>query len=449
MASVALLGSAMVWPLASQAHESIFHIGHDKAHSASSTVATLYNRAKTHQPTATHAYSENLWNDIRSGFRLPELRSDYIAEYEESFSKHPENLKKTFKQARHYLPYIASRVKARGLPTEIALLPFVESSFDPYALSPAGAAGLWQFMPSTAKSFGLQIDWWYEGRRDLIASTEAALDYIEFLHEMFDQNWFHTLAAYNAGENRIVKAIEANSGRGASIEYSALRLSAETRRYIPKLVAIKNIVAQPEKFGIELLPMPNSPQFEVVDFGSHTDLRIVARIAGVSDRDLYRLNPALRRLATRPEGPHKILIPLDEVEIVRTAMNSADLSHRINHIAYEIQPGDYLGKIAEEFEVPQNAIVFANSLTSADRIRAGDVLMIPLVKAGLNPRTLEKFAEAVPYSRRYEHRVRAGETLWSIANRHDVRIAQLTKWNKINRTDFIRPNQIIIIYINQ
>ncbi len=388
----------------------------------------------------------NLWPKLRSGFALPQFESDDIEKFERQFSKSPYQLGKVFQRARNYLPYIYSEVSARGLPSEIALLPFVESLFDPYAFSPSKAAGLWQFVPVTAKEYDLTTNWWYEGRLDVIDSTEAALRYLEHLYEKFDGNWMHVLAAYNAGENRVARLIEKNIENGKSTDVQALNLSTETLQYIPKLFAIRNIVANPGKFGISLKPMPDQSQFEVVEFDSQTDLRIIASIAGVSDREIYRLNPGLRRLATQPNGPHRVLVPVTEAQTIRQAMKTNDFSQRINQLAYRVQPGDYLGKIAQEFEIPQSAIVVANSIKSADYIRAGEVLMIPLVKKEVDVYPL-LLAGPAEFSQRYEHRVKSGDTLWGIANRYDVRLAQLSQWNQIDPTDHIRPNQVIIVYI--
>lgn len=260
---------------------------------------------KTPQIAADQPPFDELWARLRSGYAMAELDSPLVAKHERWYSSNPEYMERMVKRARLYLYYIVDEVEKRDLPMEIALLPAIESAFKPHAYSRARAAGLWQFIPSTGKHFGLERTWWYDGRRDVVKATQAALDYLEELNKAFDGDWHLALAAYNAGERRVKNAIEYNRRRGRPTDYKNLRtLKPETLNYVPKLLAVSKIIANPESYDITLASIPNEPYFSRIEIGSQIDLGVAARMANVSLGDLYDINPAFKRRATTPNGPH-------------------------------------------------------------------------------------------------------------------------------------------------
>jgi membrane-bound lytic murein transglycosylase D len=240
---------------------------------------------------STQAWAENdLWGRIRSGFALPEQQGKYVAALEKKYRSNPQAVEAVLSRARRYLFYIVDEVERRGMPTELALLPMVESQFDPMAVSPAEAAGLWQFVPATGLRYGLAQDEHYDARRDILSSTGAALDYLQFLFDLYG-DWRLALVAYNSGEGTVSRAISASRARGEDGSYERLRLPAETRKYLPRLQAIKNLIAEPESFAIELGELPNAPYFSTITLERSIPLAVAARLAGLPLQELVLLNP--------------------------------------------------------------------------------------------------------------------------------------------------------------
>ncbi len=402
--------------------------------------------------TEVPAKYTDLWDRIRAGFEFPELRNQYVTYYEQWYQDRPEYLERMVMRARRYLHYIVEQVERRNMPMEIALLPAIESAFKPNAYSRAHAAGLWQFIPATGRRYGLKQNWWYDGRRNVVTATRAALDYLEFLHAEFNGDWFLALAAYNAGERRVQRAILYNQKHRRPTNYSSLSLKSETRRYVPKLIAFKNIVIDPEKFGIKLPPIAVEPYFARVETGGQIDLAILAKAAQIEIDELFQLNPAFRRWATDPDGPHFLLVPHASQQQVAEAINDLPKSARMQWANYSIKQGDTLGKIASRYRVSVAALQRANRLASS-RIRAGHTLIIP-VSAG--PVQSQLLAQGGPPQRLAEnsrngsvpvvHHVRSGDTLWAIAKRYNVYINQLTHWNSIRSNDVLKLGQRLLIY---
>ena len=322
---------------------------------------------------------------IKSGFRLPELHSKDIKQYEKWSSKHPTYLSNLLNRAEPFLFYILDELEKRDMPTEIVLLPAIESAFKPNAISKSKAGGLWQFIPSTGKYYGLKQDWWYDGRRDVIASTTAALDYLTVLNKQFKGDWFLTLAAYNAGPGTLKKAIKSNQLRGLGTEYQQLKLRSETRRYVPKLIALKNIISNPEKFDVTLPNMPNTQYFRTVTLTKQIDLNEFASRLIINIDEFKHLNAGHLRSATSPDGPHRVLIPLD---------STPDLAAFIENL----NTGDLVTQAKQD-----------NQLS---------------------------------------HTVIAGDTLWSIARRYSVQITELLTWNNLTKHDVLDLNQILKVFPN-
>jgi len=409
---------------------------------------------KAPQPAAPTPQYSDLWDKIRAGFSLPELNNDYVEYYKRWYQDRPEYLQRMTERATRYLHHIVAQVEKRGMPLEIALLPAIESAFKPNAYSHAHAAGLWQFIPATGRRYGLKQNWWYDGRRDVVAATDAALNYLSFLHQEFEGDWFLALAAYNAGEKRVLSAIRHNKKRGRPTDFVHLSLKSETRRYVPKLIAFKQIVLEPERYGVVLPPIPVSPYFAQVSTKGQIDLGVLAKQSGLKLEELYLLNPAFRRWATDPDGPHSILVPHADRKRVNTVVASLPDTARMRWSNYTIRSGDTLGSIARRYRVSVGAIQQANKLAST-RIRAGHTLVIPmsagpatsglLASASMSaPRAQGKATGQVPVV----HHVRSGDTLWTIARRYNVYVKQLLHWNEIRSNDILRLGQKLLIYRN-
>ncbi len=400
-------------------------------------------------PARPAAY-QDLWDRIRAGFALPSFDHPYVRYYERWNQDRPEYLKQLVDRGRLYLHYIVEEVEKRGLPLEIALLPVIESAFKPNAYSRARAAGLWQFMPATGRRFGLKQNWWYDGRRDVVRSTQAALNYLETLHREFKGDWLLALAAYNAGERRVARAIAANRKRNRPTDYQSLRLKAETRRYVPKLIAFKNLVTNPKRYGLHLEPVPNRAYFTSVELKSQMDLGVVSELAGISQSEFRKLNPAFRRWATDPDGPHDILIPVHAQSSVQAGLAALPPHRYMRWTRHKIRRGESLSTIARRHGVSVRAIKTANKLRGS-KIRAGNNLLIPVSQRSYTP-TRVKSARSrprrAPTSTAVVHRVRSGDTLWQIARRYDVYVKQLAHWNAIRVNDILKLGQKILIYSN-
>jgi membrane-bound lytic murein transglycosylase D len=394
----------------------------------------------------------DIWDRIRAGFGLPALDDSRVNYHERWFVKNPQYMDRKVERARLYLYHIVEEVEKRGMPMEIALLPAIESAYQPHAYSRARALGLWQFIAPTARRYGIQMNWWYDGRQDVLTSTRAALDYLEKLYAEFG-NWHLALAAYNAGEGKIHYAMAYNQRRGRPTSYQYLRLRAETRHYVPKLIALSRIVANPDAYGVQIAPIPNQPYFAPVDIGSQIDLHVVAQLADIPMGDLYDINPGFKRWATAPQGPHRVLVPIDRKEQLIEALNDLPDEQRIKWRRHRVRKGDTLSTIARRYRVTVSAIKQANHIRGS-LIRVKQNLMIPISARPLS-RRVANVTRPAPRRRvtppksqaKVVHRVRRGETLWSIARRYQVYVNQLARWNYMNTRDILRVGQRLNIWI--
>ena len=404
------------------------------------------------EETASTLHYTDLWDRVRSGLRLPKLDHQRVAYHERWFSKNPEYMKRKMKRASLFLYHIVEELDRRGLPMDLALLPAIESAYQPHAYSRARASGLWQFIPSTARRYGLKVNWWYDGRRDVVASTTAALNYLEDLHAEFD-DWYLALAAYNAGEGKVRYLMERNRRRGLPTDYLHLRrLRPETHHYVPKLMAIINIVRNPEKYGITLEPIPNEPYFGRVDLGSQIDLNVVAKLADVPVGDLYDINPGFRRWATDPSGPHQVLVPIENKDTLVAGLANLSEDARIKWQRHRVKRGDTLGVIGKRYGVSVGAIKKANNIRGT-LIGVDQNLMIPISSRPLS-RNIANITRPLPRSRvgprgraKVIHRVRRGETLWSIARKYRVYVRQLARWNRMRTRDILRVGRRLKVWI--
>ncbi len=400
----------------------------------------------------------DVWARIRAGYGLAALDSPLIARHEQWFMNNPEFMQAMMERARLYLFHIAAEVEKRGMPMEIALLPAIESAYKPYAYSRAKASGLWQFIAPTGKLYGLKINWWSDGRRDVSASTQAALDYLEKLRNDFDGDWHLALAAYNAGEGKVSRMMEYNRRKGLSTDFQHLKLKPETINYVPRLIAMANIISNPEKYGVKLPPIPNEPYFTSVDAGSQIDLGVVSRLTNIPLDELQYINPQLNRWATDPDGPHILLIPVAKKDMLLEGLSTLSSTERVQWRGHEVKRGETLHEIARRYGVAPEAVRSVNNLPS-NVLHVGQALMIPVSSRSLPPVIVAGSSSAKPAPAKPAsawnssntkipviHRVRAGETLWSIARRYGVLVSQIVEWNLLRPGDSIKLGQRLRVF---
>lgn len=282
---------------------------------------------------------DNLWQRLRAGYKLQVKDNDEIERTVEYFSRKPRYFENISQRARPYLYHIVQELERRKMPLELALLPAIESSFQPTALSPKKAAGVWQFIPSTGRNYGLRQNRFYDGRRDVLASTRAALDYLEKLNEMFNGDWLLAVAAYNCGEGAVQRAIRKNESREKLTDFWSLDLPRETRQYVPNLIAVSKIVADPEKHDVKLSYISNRPYLQNVNVGTQINLNLAAKLAGLSTHEFNRLNPGYRLGVTDPDGPHLLTLPIEKVD---------NFKQQLTAIPVELLTGSPKNKPVEE-----------------------------------------------------------------------------------------------------
>ena len=444
---------------------------------------------------------DDLWQRIRLGYQL-DLSNlpDTVVRQRKWYIDNPNYLKAVFSRAEPFIYYITDQLEQAGLPLELALLPIVESTYDPLAYSPSHAAGLWQFIPSTAKQFGLDRNPWYDGRRDIVSSTNAAIKYLTYLNNRFDNDWLLALAAYNSGEGYVSKSISKNRKAGKSIDFWSIRLPKETRNYVPQLLALASLIDTPSAHKIELPFIANTPYFEIIQLEHQVALQKVMEASGM-DRSLFnRLNPAFRRSTTPPTGQHTLLFPYENANSFRAALITTSQKDWISHTEYAVVAGDTLSQIAEKFSTPMSWINVRNNLNSS-RLKIGQILIIPhdeetTILTSPNPSfkntryrvvsgdSLSQIAARFNTSvkslqrqnglrtdaikidqylsirtatnssanenlRKLSYKVRSGDSLYMIAAKFDLNIRDITNWNKISRDEYLQPGQRLTLFINR
>jgi membrane-bound lytic murein transglycosylase D len=376
---------------------------------------------------------DDVWHRIRDGFAMPDLNDPLVAEKMAWYAARPEYLRRVFERGRRYLFHIVEEIEKRGLPMELALLPMVESSFNPMAYSRAHASGLWQFIPETGRRYELKQNWWYDARRDIVASTEAALDYLKDLYDMHG-DWHLALASYNWGEHAVARALEKNRAAGRPLEYASLSMPLETRHYVPKLQALKNIISDPAPFAIDLDPIPNEPYFTTVAKTRDIDVRLAAKLAEMPVEEFVALNPGFNRPLIRAAVVPRIVLPADKVEVFRANLLKHDDRALVSWQTYQPRRGEKLEAIAKRFGLSLARLKEVNGI--APRARAVPALLVVPVNGAADPGRLPiMYAPPIPVPARRSivHTVRPGETLVSIAHRYRVSVEDLRRWNRVGR----------------
>ncbi len=398
--------------------------------------------------------ASNIWPRIRAGFSMqsgiehPALQKEITR-----FAKHPDYIQRVMQRAEPFLFFILEEIEKRNLPTELALLPIVESRFQPFAYSHSRAAGIWQFIPSTGRAHGLEQNWWYDGRRDIYASTQAALNYLESLNKQFNGDWALTLAAYNAGQGTLRSAIRRNKKLNRPTDFWHLKLPKETRAYVPKLLALKEIISNPEKYAVNLSPIQNAPGFSKVKLSGQIDLALAAELADIDLKTLYNFNPGFNRWATAPDGPHRLLLPINSAKIFAENYASLPADKHLRWSRHKIKSGETLSHIALKYNTSVKHLKKANNLRG-NNIRQGKHLLIPVASKNKSSYILSstqrlQTTQSKKHGKnntRINHIVQTGESLWEISRKYRVNMQQLARWNGMALRDPLKKGKKLVIW---
>ena len=403
------------------------------------------------EPNPFAPMQASLWGRIREGYALPVIDTQLVARHEAWFLNHPDYFQRMLERSRLYLYFIVEEVDKRKMPMEVALLPMIESAYNPTAYSRARAVGIWQFMPQTGKKYGLQQNWWYDGRRDVMAATRAALDYLEKLHDEFG-DWQLALAAYNWGENGVARAIAKNRAQRKPADYAHLKMPKETRNYLPKLQAIRNIITKPALLSFPLEDIPNQPYFTTVSMPEHIDMEVAAKLAEMSVDDLRSLNPGHTRpvMMSTSSSSHTLLLPVDKATTF--SANLKDFNRPlVSWQTYTLKNKETLDTVAKKFGLTVTRLCEINGIKKHVAVRPGRSLLVPMNEddsasnlddTWKNP---EFQAPDDYFGGRVEYRVKNGDSLYLIAQRHRVTVAALKEWNHLSG-NHLRLGQRLTIY---
>ncbi|TNF35102.1 MAG: LysM peptidoglycan-binding domain-containing protein [Gammaproteobacteria bacterium] len=398
-----------------------------------------------------------VWDRMREGFQLrkwynhPKVKAEM-----EAMLRNPDYLSRVTERSQRYVYYITNTVETRGLPMELALLPMVESAFDPFAYSPQQAAGLWQFIPGTARHYGIKDSWWYDGRRDVIASTDAALNYLTYLNQIMGGDWLLAVASYNSGEGTVMRARKKVAHADMDDVFWRIGLPKETSAYVPRLLALAAIVDQPDLARQNLHPVLNEPYFAVMEnTGGQLDLNLAAELAQVPIEEIYLLNPGFNRWATDPQGPHRLNVPVEAAERFRAGIDNTPPKERIRWERYQVKPGDSLSVIARKFNTTTEQIQASNGLKHSI-IAAGQYLLVPTAHNASSSYALSTSARQTalmsrdkPGMNKTLHTVRSGDSYWSIAKQYGTSSEQLARWNNRSTKDVLKIGEKLVVWSQQ
>lgn len=400
--------------------------------------------------TANTNAAPNVWDVLRKQFALNhEVTQPEVQNQLRWLMTHPSYLRK-LAQSEPYMYHILTEIKKRNMPGEIALIPMIESSYDPFAYSGAGAAGLWQLMPGTGTDLGLKQDWWFDGRRSIRPATDAALNYLLYLHKFFHGDWILAFAAYDSGEGTIARIIKNSNQTIGHVHFWSLPVPNETKAYIPRLLALAEIIQNPRRYHIELPDIPHAPYFEEVNIGSQIDLNHAAKLAGISYQELIKLNPGFNRWATAPYRPYKLLIPADKVDHFSRNLAHFPQNQRTSWTRHQVSAGDNLNIIAQKYHTTVNLIKELNQLES-NHVQKGQYVLIPnskhtatLVKHLSAPNKTPHFAPLQQY--KIIHIVQPSENYSQLEKKYAVSTLNIKTWNHLQPNQSLHKGQQLIIW---
>ncbi|MFW0755239.1 transglycosylase SLT domain-containing protein [Pseudomonas sp. H11T01] len=407
--------------------------------------------------------AQDIWERMRLGFQLQEGLgvNPRIEQQRLWFASNPSFLENAGDRGSLYIHYIVERLEERNMPLELALLPVIESAYNPMAYSRADAVGLWQFIPSTGRYYNLRQTRFYDGRRDITASTTAALDYLTRLHDMFNGDWLLALAAYNSGEGTVSRAIERNDKLGLPTDYWNLPLPAETQAYVPKLLALSQVVLAPEAYGVNLSPIANEPYFQVVEINQRMDLSRVAAVANIDEDELFQLNPAFKQRTTI-DGPQHLLVPTSKAQLLTASLSTMKPEELISQRAlkpvfdgmdsresprlkrsYRVKHGDNLTQIAKINKVDVKDLQHWNNLTGKN-LKVGQTLVMQDTRKGSSGR-VNTVVAANTQKQQTQYKVKQGDSLYMVAKRFNVEMQHLKRWNpRVGQA--LKPGQMLTVY---
>lgn len=452
------VGNYAIDPTQSYLQDSTDGAGQSRTFQSSSG---LSGSTKLSATNFNQASSDDLWSRIKDGYGMPELKSSYVDTSTNWYASRPDYVKRMVQRSQKYLFHIVEEVQKRGMPTEIALLPMVESGFNPKAYSTSRASGIWQFIPSTGKNFGLKQDWWVDNRRGVTAATDAALTYLQKLHGMFG-SWDLALAAYNAGEGTVQRAINRNRNQGLPTDYESLNLPLETKNYVPKLQAIKNIMTHPEQYGLTIDAISNRPYFIKVNAPQQIDVHLAAKLAEISFNEFTALNPEYNRpIATAKGSVHEILLPVSAAQTFTDNLSNYD-KPLVNWQAYHAKRGERMDYIASKFGINVAQLREANGMSAGNKVASTSTMLVPSNNSNdtsdaaddnnqndaIDTASLEN--NNVPTTskdtdspqRQVIHKVKKGENIAQVAKKYGINTKQLMAQNNL-KSEKLKVGQII------
>ena len=402
----------------------------------------------------TNEATLSIWPRVRAGFQLPDdIEHQSLQNEIDWLARHPQYMQRVMRRADPFLYYILEEAEKRNLPTELVLLPIVESAYQPFAYSHGRAAGIWQFIPSTGRQYGLKQNWWYDGRRDIYASTQSALNYLERLNKMFKGDWMLALAAYNSGSGTVQRAIKRNKKLNRPTDFWHLKLPKETRAYVPKLLALKEVINNPVQHSISLRCIPDAPGFRQVKTKSQIDLALAAELAELDLETLYNFNPAFNRWATDPDGPHSLILPVASADAFEKNYARLPADEHLRWSRHKIKSGETLSHIAVKYNTSVKHLKKVNNIRG-NNIRAGKYIMIPVSSKNNSSYALSssqrlKTTQSIKRgskSTRINHKVQSGESFWTISRKYNVDMHKLAKWNGMAIRDPLKNGQKLVIW---
>ncbi len=405
-----------------------------------------------HYETPTGKIETNIWPELRDNFDLDHYEDmPEVQDQIRWFMRHKDYLYRVAMRGAPYIYYIRQEVNKSDIPGELVLLPIIESAYNPFNYSHSGAAGLWQFMPATASGFSVKQDWWYDGRRDIVASTQAALDYLKYLNQFFNGDWLLSIAAYNCGEGTVENAIHYNQLHGEPTDFWHLHLPQQTRTYVPELLALSAILSNPTRYPMQWPNTSDLPYFVVIKVDHQINLAEAAKMAGLSTQDLYELNPGFNRWASDPEGPQRIVIPADKEVQFKQALAELPNGSKVSWQHYTVHHGDTLNSIARHHNTNPKLIQVVNKLKTS-YVRPGSALLVPVNQHELPSTVIGSVQNSLsnekelPAARRVIHKIGSNDNLWVIAKAYHVSVSDIKKWNNLTNDSPLTPGSTLLIW---